>query len=197
MKKVFSFVAVTFVLIMLGNTASAQKFAHVNIEYVVGILPDVKKADSLLQKFRKDSLENALPFYVNEYKRKDSISKAAGTPAAIKQQVQQEAANYLQIIQNWDQYAQSEMQRKQNEVFSPYFERAYQLINDVAKENGYAWVFKQDALMVAPQTDDLLPLVAKKLGVKLPAGAGVDAPSGAGAKEKEPAAKPAAGAKKQ
>lgn len=196
MKKVFSFVAVTSVLVMLGNTASAQKFGHVSIEEIVRIMPDIKKADSILQKFQKDSLENALPFYVNEYKRKDSISKAASTPAAIKQQVQQEAAQYLQIIQNWDQYAQNEMQRKQGEVLNPYFSKAYQLITEVAKENGYTWVFKADALMVAPQGDDLLPLIAKKMGVKLqPNAGGLDTP--AGSKEKEPATKPAAGAKKQ
>jgi outer membrane protein len=67
------------------------------------------------------------------------------------------------------------------------------LISTVAKENGYTWVFKQDALLVAPQTDDLLPLVAKKLGVKSPAGAtGVDQPG----KTNEPA-KPATSGKKQ
>ena len=194
MKKVFSFIAVTFALLVVGNTVSAQqKFGHVRLEDVVSIMPDIRKADSLLQKFRKDSLDNSLPFYINEYKRKDSISKSPATPAAIKQTVQQEAAQYLQIIQNWDQFAQNEMQRKQGEVLNPYFEKAFELINTVAKENGYTWVFKQDALLVAPQTDDLLPLVAKKLGVKLPAGAtGVDQPG-----KTNEAAKPATSGKKQ
>lgn len=189
MKKVFTLITVTFTLLLLGNTASAQnKLGHARLEDVVSILPDIRKADSLLQKFRKDSLENTLPFFVSEYKRKDSIAKAPSTPAAIKQTVQQEANNYLSIIQNWDQYQQSEMQRKQAEVLNPYFEKAFELISTVAKENGYTWVFKQDALLVAPQTDDLLPLVAKKLGVKLSAGAGgLDHPA-------EPA-KPAAGKK--
>lgn len=199
MKKVFSLVAAIVALLVLGNTAGAQqKLGHASLEDVVSILPDIKKADSTLQKFRKDSLENTLPFYVSEYKRKDSIGKAPNTPAAIKQTVQEEANRYLQIIQNWDQFMQSELQRKQQEVLNPYFAKAFELINTVAKENGYTWVFKQDALLVAPQTDDLLPLIAKKLGVKLQAGAaGLDAPAGAGgAKEKEPAAKPA-GAKKQ
>lgn len=198
MKKVFTLVALVVVLSVAGNTASAQnKFAHVEIEHVVGILPDIKRTDSILQKFKKDSLDNALPFYINEYKRKDSIAKLPSTPAAIKQTAQQEAAQYLQYIQNWDQYAQSEMQRKQNEVFGPYFSRAFELISTVAKENGYTWVFKQDALMVAPPTDDLLPLVAKKLGVKLPVGAGgLDKPDEAKPAAKEPAAKPAAPAKK-
>ena len=192
MKKAFSFIAVTLAVLILGNTASAQqKFGHASLEDVVSIMPDIRKADSLLQKFRKDSLDNSLPFYINEYKRKDSISKSPATPAAIKQTVQQEAAQYLQIIQNWDQFSQNEMQRKQAEVLNPYFAKAFELINTVAKENGYTWVFKQDALLVAPQTDDLLPLVAKKLGVKLPAGAtGLDHPG------TEPA-KPATSGKKQ
>ncbi|HTN07128.1 OmpH family outer membrane protein [Agriterribacter sp.] len=191
MKKVFTLVAVVVMLVAAGNTAVAQnKFGHADIERVVGLMPDINKADSILQKFKKDSLDNALPFYINEYKRKDSIAKLPSTPQAIKQTAQQEAAGYLQYIQNWDQFMQSEMQRKQAEVFNPYFMKAFDLINAVAKENGYTWVFKQDALWVAPQTDDLLPLVAKKLGVKLPAGAtGLDHPG-------EPA-KPATGGKKQ
>lgn len=178
MKKVFSFVAIASALLILGNTASAQqKFGHASLEDIVSIMPDIKKADSLLQKFRLDSLENTLPFYVSEYKRKDSIAKSPATPTAIKNQVQQEANNYLSIIQNWDQFSQSEMQRKQQEVLNPYFVKAFELINTVAKENGYTWVFKQDALLVAPQTDDLLPLVAKKLGVKLPPATGAAEPA--------------------
>ncbi len=186
MKKIFSLVAVIGLLVAAENTAVAQnKFGHVELEHVVSILPDVKKADTILQNFRKDSLEQQLPFFLSEYKRKDSIAKSPATPAAIKQTVQQEANQYLQIIQNWDQYAQQEMQRKSQEVYNPYFSRAFELINTVAKENGYTWVFKQDALLVAPPTDDLLPLIAKKLGVKLPAGAVAEpaTPASGGAKK--------------
>lgn len=191
MKKVLYAIAGTFAVLILSQTANAQqKYGHASLEDIVSIMPDIKKADSMLQQFRKDSLENTLPFYVSEYKRKDSIAKAPSTPAAIKQTVQQEANNYLSIIQNWDQFTQSEMQRKQQEVLNPYFTKAFELINTVAKENGYTWVFKQDALLVAPHTDDLLPLVAKKLGVKLPPAA---TPGGAG--QAEPA-KPASGGKK-
>ena len=193
MKKVLSLVVASLLLVLVGNYTNAQnKFGHASIEDVVSIMPDIRKADSLLQKFQKDSLDNLLPFYLNEYKRKDSISKAPTTPAAIKQTAQNEAAQYAQILQNWDQFMQSERNRKQQEVLNPYFTKAFELISTVAKENGYTWIFKQDALLVAPQTDDLLPLIAKKLGVKLQTGAaGLDQPAAT-----EPA-KPAAGGKKQ
>lgn len=178
MKKVLPIVVLMVIFATATTSVSAQnKLGHVDIEHVVGILPDIKKADSLLQIFKRDSIENALPYYISEYQRKDSIAKAATTPAAIKQTAQQEANQYLQMIQNWDQVSQMEYNRKSQEVLGPYFSRAYELINTVAKENGYAWVFKQDALMVAPQTDDLLPLIAKKLGVTLPAAPPAAAPA--------------------
>ncbi len=41
-------------------------------------------------------------------------------------------------------------------------------LNTVAKENGYSYVYSKEALLVAPPGDDLLPLVAKKLNIKLP-----------------------------
>ena len=67
MKKFFSCVAVTLAVSLISNTASAQqKFGHASLEDVVSIMPDIRKADSLLQKFRKDSLDNSLPFYINE-----------------------------------------------------------------------------------------------------------------------------------
>ena len=188
MKKVYFLVALTGVSLLACNLLQAQaKLGHTNLEDVVSIMPDIKKADSILTKFKKDSLESMLPYYLSEFKRKDSIAKAAATPAAVRQQAEQEANQYGSILQNWDQYSQNEMQRKQQEVLQPYFARAFQLVNEVAKENGYTWVLKQDALLVAPQTDDLLPLIAKKLGVKLPTAPQTEAP---GKQPAAPAGKP-------
>lgn len=178
MKKVILFVVVFVALLHAGKLQAQNKYGHVSLEDVVAILPEIKKADSSLTKFRRDSLENLLPYYLQEYQRNDSISKLASTPAAIKQRTQEQAARYAAIIQNWDQYTQSELQRKQQEVLQPLFAKAFQLVNDVAKESGYTWVFRQESLLVAPQTDDLLPAVAKKLGVKLPTGDNNNAPAG-------------------
>ena len=41
-----------------------------------------------------------------------------------------------------------------------------QPVQQVAKENGYTYVFLKDALLVSPPAEDLLPLVKKKLGLK-------------------------------
>jgi outer membrane protein len=56
------------------------------------------------------------------------------------------------------------MQQKQDELMTPVAQKANQLIQDVAKANGYNYVFRKEALLVYPDADDLLPLVKKKLG---------------------------------
>ena len=95
MKKVFSLLAVTGILMLTCSFAQAQnKWGHTNLEDVVSIMPDIKKADSALTKFKKDSLESMLPYYLSEFKRKDSIAKAPATPAAVRKQAEQEANQY-------------------------------------------------------------------------------------------------------
>jgi outer membrane protein len=60
------------------------------------------------------------------------------------------------------------MQNKQGQLYQPIYRKISDAINAVAKEKGYTYIFTAEALIVAPPTDDILPLVAAKLGIKLP-----------------------------
>ena len=55
------------------------------------------------------------------------------------------------------------MQQKQEEMMAPVAQKANQMINEVAKANGFTYVFRKEALLVNPDADDLLPLIKKKL----------------------------------
>jgi len=61
------------------------------------------------------------------------------------------------------------MENKQAQLLQPVYAKVMTAINAVAKEKGYSYVFATGALIVKPASDDLLPLVAAKLGVKVPA----------------------------
>ena len=67
-------------------------------------------------------------------------------------------------LQGFEQSYQQQMQQKQEELMAPVAQKANQLISEVAKANGYAYVFRKEALIVSPEGDDILPLVKKKLG---------------------------------
>ena len=71
-------------------------------------------------------------------------------------------------LQGYEQSYQQQMQQKQEELMSPVAQKANQLINDVAKANGYSYVFRKEALVVSPDADDLLPLVKKKIDAGSP-----------------------------
>ena len=61
------------------------------------------------------------------------------------------------------------MQERQSELMKPLVDRAKKAIEEVAKENGYSYIFDTStgvgALLYTPESDDIMPLVKKKLGI--------------------------------
>jgi len=172
---------VAAVLFTTATTASAQKTGYISLDQLVAIMPEVKKIDSLLQKYQTDSLNTHFTYLLTEFNRKDSIvngKDSATRPASVRAQVRQELEGLTYQLQNWQQIAQNAMQEKQNDLLEPIYTKAMAALNTVAKENGYSYVYSREALLVAPPGDDLLPMVAKKLNLKLPATAAAQ-PAGA------------------
>jgi outer membrane protein len=154
------------------SQAQAQKSGYISVEQVVYLMPEVGKIDTVLQKFQTDSLNAEFASLVQEYQYKDSILNKTDTtkiPVAIKRQHRQDLEQIAYQVQNWQQISQNVMQSKSQELMAPVYQKVMKAINDVAKENGYAFVYNQEVLLVAPPSDNLLPLVAKKLNLKLPA----------------------------
>jgi outer membrane protein len=178
MNKIKLFLIAAILLIGAGS-AMAQKTGYISVDRVVAIMPETQRLDSLLRKFQADSLNPRFAYMVQEYNRKDSMVSTKDSvklSKAVKLQIRQELEGYAYQIQNWQQIAQQEMQSKQGELLEPIYRKVDNAIQTVAKENGYAYVLNQEALLVMPPADDLLPLVAKKLNVKVPA-AGAAAPA--------------------
>lgn len=196
MKKVLVVAIAMLGLIVTGTqTAMAQatpnKFGYFDLEYVMSVMPGIERVDSLMQVFERDSLNVEYQFELAELNRMDSTLKAdsAKMPARLYQQRQQEQIQRYYKLQNWQQYSQQVMQSKQQELMAPFLNKVLEAFQTVINENKYTYVFKRESLWQAPPADNLIPLVAKKLNIKLPAEAN--------APEDKPApAKPAAPAKK-
>lgn len=165
-------IAIAAIIFLTAATSNAQKTGYISIDNVVRLMPEVGKIDSLLQKFQTDSLNPQYVYLIQEYNRKDSLvngKDSAKTPAAQRPIIRQEMEGLAYQIQNWQTIVRNAMEGKQSEILEPIYRKAINALNTVAKENGYSYVYSQEALLVAPPADDLLPLVAKKLNLKLPA----------------------------
>ena len=169
--KLFAIVALLFAS---AGTVSAQKSGYISLDQVVSLMPEVGRIDTLLQKYQTDSLNPQFAYMVSEYNRKDSMVNTKDSvkyQATVRRQVRQELEGLAYQIQNWQGIVQNAMQSKQSELLEPIYRRAMTALNAAAKENGYTYVYNKEALLVAPEGDDLLPLVAKKLNIKLPTAA--------------------------
>src|SRR5437764_8288699 len=151
----------------------AKKVGYIKVDNVVALMPETSKIDSLVKTFQADSLQPRFNYTLSEYQRKDSAvngKDSLRTPASVRTKMRQEMQQDLYELQNWQQIVQQATQQKQDQLLEPIYRKAITAIQEVAKDNGYTYVYTQDALIVAPPSDDLLPLVAKRLNLKLPAG---------------------------
>lgn len=170
MKRV-AFLAVMMMGLFSASQLSAQtKTAFISVDEVVQLMPEYKKAMTDMAQF-DSSLQINYASTVQELNRLDSTIKADSLKwsPAVKNAQKDKMKKLLVDLQGYEQSYQQQMQQKQEELLTPVAQKANSLISDVAKANGYTYVFRKEALLVFPDGDDLLPLVKKKLGVAAPA----------------------------
>ena len=179
MSKIKIFLLAAFIVLGAGSvSAQGQKTGYISVEQMVYLMPELGKIDTLLQKFQADSLNTEFQSLIQDYQYRDSMLTKTDTtkmPPAVKREHRQQLEQIAYQVQNWQQLSQNYMQSKQQELMAPVYQKVMDAVRTVAKDNGYAFVYNQEALLVAPPGDNLLPLVAKKLNVKVPtqnAGAG-------------------------
>jgi outer membrane protein len=159
-------------LVFSSSAVMAQKTGYIDVNVLIQIMPDAAKIDSLMDKFQADSLGRQFELLVNDYKYRDSILSSKDTltmPASVKLQHQLTLQNVAYQIQNWQSLSQQYYQAKQNQLLEPVYRKVMTAVQAVAKEKGYSYVYDKSVLIVGPTADDLLPAVAQKLNIKVPA----------------------------
>ena len=165
--------AVAACLMLVANETMAQtKIAYIDAETVLYLMPETAKIDTALNKFRADTLGKQYMNLMEDYQYKDSILRdtptASKMPASVRAQNEKDRDELLQTLQNWQQIAQQAIQERQQGMLAPVMKKIQDAINAVAKEKGYTYVLSRESLIVAPDSDNLLPAVAAKLKVTLP-----------------------------
>ena len=169
MKKIVTLVLVATGLLVANNHLQAQtKIGFINLSELIQAMPEYKKADTALVDY-SNALNQQFEDYQKEFKEKDSLLSSKDTAKYTKAQLQLKRNSLGELyvkLQGWQQQAGQLYQKKQQDLIAPIQSRAVETVQNVAKENGYTYVFSKEALFVSPPADDLLPLVKKKLGIK-------------------------------
>lgn len=168
MNKLVKLSLILVILISAAGTVNAQKIAHVNLNDLLLLLPERKKAEADIQEYAKQ-LDGQLKTMSNEYDSKiaDYQAKEAMMTEPIKADKQKEIGDLEDRIKAFQQTAQESLQKKQNDLLEPMIATAKKAIEEVAKENGYKTCIDSSSgvLLYSDPADDILPLVKKKLNL--------------------------------
>lgn len=155
-----------------AQAQETQKIGYADWEYIFSQLPEFKQIDSEL-KTHGTQLENQLKAKYADYETKVKAYQGmpATTPDAIRADKERELQGLQESIQKFQQDAQTSLQNKQTALMDPVFKKVGKAIEDVAKENGYAFIMAPqvmnggDVLLYSDEKYNVSNLVLKKLGV--------------------------------
>jgi outer membrane protein len=169
MKKFLTAVVLATGLLFANHSNAQMKIGYIRIDDMVSIMPETARIDSLLERFQADSINPKYAQIVSLYQYKDSVYRdSVKTPPAVRKQIEEELPSLIYQIQNWQQIVNQALEAKQNEYLAPIYRKVYDAVKLVAKEKGYTHVMSKEALLVAPDGDDMIGLVAAKLKVAIP-----------------------------
>ncbi len=169
-----NYLKITLIVIVLmsGVSMFAQnnfKFGHINSQELISSMPEYDSAQVALQNFAKGLQDQAEVMQV-EYNKKlqDYQAEMNNLTELIRQTKEEELMSIQQRIQSFNQSAQQNMQTKQGEVMQPIIEKAQKAIKDVGAENDFTYIYDiagGSILYFSADSEDVLPLVRKKLGM--------------------------------
>ena len=170
MKNLKVFAVALFVFMASGADAQ-MKIGYISITDMVSLMPETAKIDSLIEKYQTDSLQPEYTYTLSEFLRKDSMvngKDSSKTPASVRAAIREDLQGLGYKLQNWQAYVQQLTETKQQDLLAPIYRKVIAAVKQVAKEKGFTHVLNKESLIVAPEGDDMLIMVAEKLKVKLP-----------------------------
>ncbi len=155
-------------LLLLSFNSYAQKFGHVDVNLIAQNMPELLDVQTQVQA-KTAELEGRLKRMYEVYQTKiDEFQTAVSTMTADQQQQAAEEIQSLEVrINEAQQNSQLELQKFDQDLKQPLFEKVKKAVNDVSVENGYSLIFdtSSGAILYAGG-DDVTDLVQAKLGIQ-------------------------------
>ena len=166
MKKLIIIAAMA--LMSVAAMAQETKFAYVNFNEIVMLMPEMDEARATLEENSKTNEEILMAMY-EEYQTKmqQYEQKQATWTPAIRESKEREIMEIQSRLEQTQQSLQQELQQLQQNLQAPIYEKAQTTVTELAKAQGIAFVFEKSSLLyVDPaQGVDLTPEARKALNI--------------------------------
>ncbi len=167
MKKLTAIIA----FILITGIAFGQKFAYINTQEILSNLPEVQQANSNIETFRNQLIslgQQKLEALQKKYKDLEAKqSRGELSPVQLDQEAKKLKVEEEQLTK-FDQESQQKIMKKSEELLKPIRDKVQKAIDDVAKENGYEFIFDASMgfILYADDSTNISDKVKAKLGIK-------------------------------
>ena len=166
MKKVLK-LTLAVVCVMFSTSLFAQKIGRISSQEVVVNMAEYKEAQTQLEALAKDLQAQMETIQVEMNTKIQEYQKGAETMTDAVRQLKETELNDLNTrLQEFNQVAQQELQKKEQELMQPIIKKANEAITEVSKAGGYTVIFETGQMIYfdEAQVKDITPEVKAKLG---------------------------------
>ncbi|WP_336375863.1 OmpH family outer membrane protein [Altibacter sp. HG106] len=168
MMKQVKLLLVAAVMFLGVATVQAQEVAHINTQELVEAMPEMKEAQSQLEKLQKtyDTEIKAMAKELDAKLKQYEVEAESKTDAENQKRFEE-----VQTMQNnigaYRQQAMQDLQKKEVDIYKPILDKARQAIQKVGRAKGYKYVIDASpggGILLA-EGPNLMADVKKELGI--------------------------------
>jgi outer membrane protein len=166
MKKVLILLA-TVLAFGVTNVMAQKKMGYLNSQELLTAMPEYKKVNDSLESFYK-KLDQEFGILANEYqaKIKKYEEESKTFSESMKEVKIKEIQSLEQRMQEFKASSSEKLQKKEAELLNPLLDKVQKAIDDVGKEQNFDYIYNEQALLYAKDSENITSLVKAKLGIK-------------------------------
>lgn len=173
MKKfaVLFFVTIAMMVSTSSFAQSKLKLGHIDFATLYSMMPGLDSVKVVFENYNKNVQEQFTAMQTElENKYNDYVAKMETMSDIIRSTKEAEINDLKERMDAFEVTATQDLQKKEMELTAPIIEKAKKAVEEVAKANGYTYIFNstEGLLLYAEPTDDLMDKVKAKLKITKP-----------------------------
>lgn len=167
--KLFAVIALVVGFSFVTQAQNPVKIGYIDFNTLLASMPGIDSVKIKLQNYQKtltDQMDAMKAEFENKYM--DYQSQSSSMSDLIKQTKEKELADLQTRIDAFQQKASQDLNDQQQQLVAPFIEKGKNAIKEVAKENKYTYILNaiEDVIIYKEDSDDVMNLVKKKLGIQ-------------------------------
>lgn len=169
MKRIIIMAAIA--LVSVAANAQNLKFAHVNFNELVTLMPEMDAAREASEAAAKEA-EEVYQAMVEEFQTKlqQYEQKQATWTPAVKESKERELTEIQNRIQEYQSAIQQELQQQQQQLMAPIYQKATETVNTLAKKHGVIYVFDIQSMLYVDAAQSMDLTAEARTALNIPAG---------------------------